>query len=111
MDCESRRKGRRSGRRCRMREVPINPGLVIERRLSIIGSGNPTFGDVRRGIALMESGSVRPQIDRTMPFESASHAHELVRAAGTGTRARCAQWMVMRANAREPMAIPGQDIA
>lgn len=61
-----------------MEDVQINPGLVIERRLSIIGSGNPTFEDVRRAIALIESDAVRPEIDRVMPFDSAARAHELV---------------------------------
>jgi NADPH:quinone reductase-like Zn-dependent oxidoreductase len=58
-------------------DVPINPGLLIERRLGLIGSGNPTHADVRRAIALIESGRVRPQVHAVVPFAEAGRAHQL----------------------------------
>lgn len=55
--------------------VEVDPGLLIGRRLRIVGSGNPTFDDVRRSVALIASGRVRPRIARVLPFDRAAEAH------------------------------------
>jgi D-arabinose 1-dehydrogenase-like Zn-dependent alcohol dehydrogenase len=58
-------------------DVPINPGLLIERRLRVVGSGNPTHEDVRRSLSLVASGMVQPEIGAVIPFAHAAEAHRL----------------------------------
>ncbi|GCL74080.1 alcohol dehydrogenase [Paenibacillus naphthalenovorans] len=61
-----------------MRKIEIDPGLIIGRRLRIEGSGNPTLQDVRRSLHLLDTGQVRPIIDRIVPFTSAAEAHAIL---------------------------------
>jgi len=73
-------------------DVSINPGLIIERRLSLIGSGNPTHEDVHRAIALIETGLIRPQIHEVVPFAEAALAHHLAESRATLGRVVLSGW-------------------
>ena len=44
--------------------VPLDPGLVIMRRIRIAGSGNATFKDVHVALHLLATGAVKPFIGR-----------------------------------------------
>jgi len=58
--------------------VPVNPGLLIGRRLKLQGSGSATLEQLRTALALIHGGQVRPLIDRVMPFPQAGEAHALL---------------------------------
>ena len=60
------------------RPVEIDPGLVIMRRIQIVGSGNATFGDVHTALHLMATGAVKPFIGRVLPFPQAAEGHALM---------------------------------
>jgi acryloyl-coenzyme A reductase len=72
--------------------VSINPGLLIERRLSVIGSGNPTHEDVLQALALIESSLVRPQIHEVVPFVEADRAHRIAESRETLGRVVLSGW-------------------
>jgi len=56
-------------------EVALNPGLVITRRLCILGSGNPLLREVREAVALIAAGKLRPAVGVVLPFAEAAEAH------------------------------------
>ena len=58
--------------------VPVSPGLLIGRRLSLLGSGSATLEDLRTALAMIEAGQVRPLIDRVLPFTEVAQAHALL---------------------------------
>jgi acryloyl-coenzyme A reductase len=60
------------------RPVEIDPGLVIMRRIQIVGSGNATFADVHTALYLMAVGAVKPFIGRVLPFPQAAEGHALM---------------------------------
>jgi D-arabinose 1-dehydrogenase-like Zn-dependent alcohol dehydrogenase len=60
------------------RPVEIDPGLVIMRRINIVGSGNATFNDVHLALHLMATGAVKPFIGRVLPFPQAAEGHALM---------------------------------
>jgi acryloyl-coenzyme A reductase len=72
--------------------VSINPGLLIERRLSVIGSGNPTHEDVRHALALIESRLIRPYIHEVVPFPEADRAHRIAESRETLGRVILSGW-------------------
>jgi acryloyl-coenzyme A reductase len=58
--------------------VEIAPGLLIGRRLKLSGSGMGTPDDVRRALAMIAAGMVRPIISGVMPFADVARAHQLL---------------------------------
>jgi D-arabinose 1-dehydrogenase-like Zn-dependent alcohol dehydrogenase len=58
--------------------VSIDPGLLIMRRIRLMGSGNATYADLRRALHLMATGAVRPMIDRVLPFTEAAEGHAMM---------------------------------
>jgi NADPH:quinone reductase-like Zn-dependent oxidoreductase len=58
--------------------VPVNPGLLIGRRITLAGSGMGTMSDLRRAIAMLANGQVKPVISAVLPFSEIMHAHELL---------------------------------
>ncbi|WP_431282538.1 alcohol dehydrogenase catalytic domain-containing protein [Humitalea sp. 24SJ18S-53] len=74
------------------RKVEMDPGLIIMRRLRIMGSGNATYQDLRRALHLMATGKVRPMIDRVLPFAEASDGHALMENRATTGRVLLSGW-------------------
>ena len=58
--------------------VPVAPGMLIGRRLRVMGSGMATLEDVRHGLAMMEAGLVKPVIAAGLKFSEAAKAHALL---------------------------------
>jgi len=58
--------------------VQLSPGLLIGRRLSVLGSGSATLEDLRSALAMIATGQVRPLIDRVLPFTEVAQAHALL---------------------------------
>lgn len=58
--------------------VDIMPGLVIGRRLRLMGSGNATYKDLRQSLELMASGRVVPFIDKVIPFPEVGQGHAMM---------------------------------
>lgn len=58
--------------------VPVAPGMLIGRRLRVMGSGMATLEDVRHALALMEAGLVKPVISAELKFSEAAKAHTLL---------------------------------
>ena len=58
--------------------VEVAPGLLIGRRLTLAGSGMGTPDDVRRALAMIDTGMVRPIISAVMPFADVARAHKLL---------------------------------
>ena len=70
----------------------INPGLLIGRRLHVMGSGVCTPREVREAMALVASGKLRPVVGRVFPFAEAAEAHREVEERGMVGRAVLAGW-------------------
>ena len=58
--------------------VSIAPGLLIGRRLRVVGSGSGTFEDIRQSLALLSAGQVKPVIAEVLKFSEAAKAHDLL---------------------------------
>lgn len=58
--------------------VPVSPGLLIGRRLSICGSGSATFEDLRQSLSLLASGAITPVIAGEFSFPEAPRGHALL---------------------------------
>ena len=58
--------------------VELSPGLLIGRRITLAGSGMGTPDDVRRALALIASGHVKPAIAAVLPFSEIARAHRLL---------------------------------
>ena len=74
------------------RPVEIDPGLVIMRRIHIVGSGNATFNDVHLALHLMATGAVKPFIGRVLPFPQAAEGHALMERRDVTGRVVLAGW-------------------
>jgi acryloyl-coenzyme A reductase len=59
-------------------KVEVNPGALIVNGHSIIGSASCTRQDMTDVFTLVEGGDLWPRIDRTLPLEQASYAHQLL---------------------------------
>jgi D-arabinose 1-dehydrogenase-like Zn-dependent alcohol dehydrogenase len=59
-----------------VRDIPIRPGLLIYRRLRIIGSGTPTIRDVRDVLTMLADGAVHAVVAEEFPLASAAAAHD-----------------------------------
>ena len=58
--------------------VPVAPGLLIGRRLRVVGSGMAPVDEVRQALALIARGLVRPVISAVLPFTDAPRAHRML---------------------------------
>lgn len=72
--------------------VPINPGLLIGRRLRAQGSGSVTLEEVRLALALIKGGQVKPLIDRVLPFRQVAEAHALLESRQVSVRIVLSGW-------------------
>jgi acryloyl-coenzyme A reductase len=72
--------------------VPVDPGLLIGRRLQVLGSSVCTPREQREAIALVASGKVRPVIDAVYPFIAAAAAHRRLEERGALGRIVLAGW-------------------
>jgi len=60
--------------------VPVSPGLLIGRRLRVIGSGMATLEDVAQSLAMLQAGMVKAVISASVKFSEASKAHAMIEA-------------------------------
>lgn len=58
--------------------VDVLPGLLIGRRIRVMGSGSGTLEDIRQALAMLACGQIRPVISATLPFDEIRRAHELL---------------------------------
>ena len=65
-----------------VRDIQVRPGLLIYRRLRIVGSGTPTKRDVRDVLTLLAMGKVKPVIAEELPLSMAAMAHEWIERGG-----------------------------
>jgi D-arabinose 1-dehydrogenase-like Zn-dependent alcohol dehydrogenase len=72
--------------------VPVDPGLLIGRRLRVMGSSVCTPRDLREAIDLLARGKVRPVIDAIYPFPEAAAAHRRLEERGALGRLVLAGW-------------------
>ena len=72
--------------------VPVNPGLLIGRRIRLQGSGSATLEEVRLALALIKGGQVTPLIDRVLPFQQVAEAHALLESRQVNGRIVLSGW-------------------
>ena len=72
--------------------VPVDPGLLIGRRLHVMGSSVCTPRDLREAIDLVARGKVHPVIDTVYPFTEAAAAHRRLEERGALGRLVLAGW-------------------
>jgi D-arabinose 1-dehydrogenase-like Zn-dependent alcohol dehydrogenase len=70
----------------------VNPGLVIGRRLHVMGSGVCAPRIMRDALDLVARGKVRPVVGAVFPFPRAAEAHRQVEERGLIGRAVLAGW-------------------
>jgi acryloyl-coenzyme A reductase len=56
----------------------VSPGLLIGRRITVAGSGMGTPEDVRRALAMMANGQVKPVISAVLPFAEIARGHAML---------------------------------
>lgn len=57
---------------------PVSPGLLIGRRLRVVGSGMGTIDDIHQALALLRQGLVKPVISAIVPFAEVARGHALL---------------------------------
>ena len=72
--------------------VAVEPGLLIGRRLHVMGSSVCAPREVRDAIALIARGKVRPVVDAVYPFPEAAAAHRRLEVRGAFGRVVLAGW-------------------
>jgi len=72
--------------------VSLDPGLMIVRRLRVMGSGNATYTDMHRALHLLSTGRVKPFIDRVLPFDDAAAGHAAMENRKTTGRVVMSGW-------------------
>lgn len=72
--------------------VPVAPGLLIGRRLRLIGSGMATLEDVQQSLAMLQAGMVKAVISTTVKFSEAAKAHAMIEARAVEGRVMLRGW-------------------
>jgi NADPH:quinone reductase-like Zn-dependent oxidoreductase len=72
--------------------VPVPPGLLIGRRLRVVGSGMGTLDDVRQSLAMLQAGLVKPVISAKVKFSEAAKAHAMLEAKAVEGRVVMQGW-------------------
>lgn len=72
--------------------VPVAPGMLIGRRLRVMGSGMATLEDVRHALAMMAAGLVKPVIAAELKISEAAKAHALLEARAVEGRVIMQGW-------------------
>ena len=62
-------------------ELPIWPGSLVQRELTVMGSRYLSKAEYLRAIELVRQGKVRPVVSRTVPLSGVEAIHEELRAA------------------------------
>jgi D-arabinose 1-dehydrogenase-like Zn-dependent alcohol dehydrogenase len=60
--------------------VPVLPGLLIGRRVRVVGSGMATLDEVHQSLAMIAAGLVKPVISASVKFSEAPKAHAMLEA-------------------------------
>ncbi|MDX3904626.1 MAG: alcohol dehydrogenase catalytic domain-containing protein [Pigmentiphaga sp.] len=58
--------------------VDVLPGLLIGRRIRVMGSGSATLEDIRHALSMLASGQIRPIISAELPFTEIRTAHAML---------------------------------
>jgi len=58
--------------------VDVLPGLLIGRRIRVVGSGSGTLEDIRQSLAMLAAGQIKPVVSATLPFNEIRQAHALL---------------------------------
>jgi acryloyl-coenzyme A reductase len=72
--------------------VPVSPGLLIGRRLSVSGSGMATLEDVHQSLAMLQAGMVKAVISALVKFPEAAKAHAMIEARAVEGRVVMQGW-------------------
>jgi D-arabinose 1-dehydrogenase-like Zn-dependent alcohol dehydrogenase len=72
--------------------APIQPGLLIARRVRVQGSGMAPIDEVRQALAMIAAGLIKPVISAILPFDRASDAHRLLDTRQTNGRVVMQGW-------------------
>ena len=72
--------------------VPVSPGLLIGRRLRVIGSGMATLEDVHQSLAMLRAGMVKAVTSATVKFSEAAKAHAMIEARAVEGRVMMRGW-------------------
>lgn len=72
--------------------APIQPGLLIARRVKIYGSGMAPIDEVRQALAMIAAKLIKPVISAIQPFQLASEAHRLLESRQTNGRVVLQGW-------------------
>jgi NADPH:quinone reductase-like Zn-dependent oxidoreductase len=72
--------------------VPVPPGLLIGRRLRVIGSGMATLEDVRQSLAMLQAGMIKAVITASLKFSEAAKAHAMIEARAVEGRVVLQGW-------------------
>ena len=71
--------------------VPVLPGLLIGRRIRIVGSGMATL-DVRQSLAMLDAGMVKAIVSASVKFSEAAKAHAMLEARAVEGRVVMQGW-------------------
>ncbi len=58
--------------------VPVSPGLLIGRRVRVVGSGMAPLDELYQSLAMLDAGLVKAVISETVTFPEAARAHALL---------------------------------
>ena len=72
--------------------APIQPGLLIARRVRVQGSGMAPIDEVRQALAMIAAGLINPVISAVLPFDRARDAHRLLDTRQTNGRVVMQGW-------------------
>jgi len=72
--------------------VDVLPGLLIGRRIRVMGSGSGTLEDIRQALAMLVAGQIRPIVSAKLPFSEIRRAHELLDTKGVEGRVVMQGW-------------------
>ncbi|HZP76413.1 MAG TPA: alcohol dehydrogenase catalytic domain-containing protein [Pseudolabrys sp.] len=72
--------------------VPVSPGLLIGRRIRVVGSGMAPLDEVHQSLAMLAAGLVKAVISETVTFPQAAKAHALLENRGVQGRVVMQGW-------------------